>query len=146
MTTPSCCLKSSGPESAIGLAEDLVITASNARSNLTRLAELGLVSSRGNTRNRRYHLTPDFYRLANPSDYVRLQDWDPIQQRQMILAYVNEFGSITRRKAAELCRVLPSQAGSLLQQMARSGDLALHGQRRGAYYTRAGVEVPPASP
>ena len=130
-------LKASGPQSPTELAEGLVITTSDARSNLVRLAEQGLVAIRGSTRNRRYHLTPDFYRLANPSDYVRLQEWSPIQQQQMVLTYIDQFGSITRRKAAELCRIQPTQASGLLQQMVRAGELQLHGQRRGAHYKRA---------
>ncbi|MBB3037920.1 RNA-binding domain-containing protein [Hoyosella altamirensis] len=129
-------IKAMGPETVGGLVEALHAPESAARAQLTRLAEMGLVEARGAGRNRRHHLTAAFYRLAQSSEYVRLQDTDPIQQERMILAYVAQFGSITRGKVAELCRLSPDQARVALKKLVDTGDLELRGEKRGAHYVR----------
>lgn len=130
-------LRAMGPETTGELVAGLHESEGVIRSQLARLAEMGLVEARGPGRNRRHHLTAAFYRIAQSSEYVRLQDTDPIQQEHMILAYVDQFGSITRSKAAELCHLSPGQARTVLKRLTDSGELALLGERRGAYYVRA---------
>jgi len=131
-------LKAMGPETVQELVEALKETRSVIRGQLTRLAENGLVEPRGGGRNRRYHLTAAFYRSAQSTEYVRLQDTDPIQQRRMVLSYVDQFGSITRRKVAELCRLGPDQSRVVLRKLVQEGELELRGERRGAHYVRPG--------
>ncbi|RHW25906.1 AAA family ATPase [Nocardioides immobilis] len=130
-------IKAMGPETTSELVQATHESESVVRANVTRLAEMGLVESRGNGRNRRHHLTASFFRLAQASAYVRLQDTDPIQQDHMILAYVDQFGSITRGKAAELCHLAPGQARVALKRLTDAGELRLVGERRGAHYVRA---------
>lgn len=130
-------LKAMGPETTAELVEALKEPESAVRGHLARLVEMGLVESRGPGRNRRHHLTAAFYRLAQSSEYVRLQDTDPIQQEHMIMAYVEQFGSITRSKAAELCHLSPGQARTVLRRLTESGQLELRGERRGAHYVRS---------
>ena len=139
-------LKTTGPQTTPELVSALKVSEDQVRINLARLAESGLVETRGTTRNRRHHLSAAFYRLAQSSEYVRLQDTDPIQQEQMILAYVDQFGRITRSKAAELCRLSPSQARTVLKRLTDSGELELRGERRGAHYIRAMDHDPIPSP
>lgn len=127
-------LKEAGPQSVSELADALDMGAATLRSVLRKLGEAGLADARGAGRNRRHALTAAFYRTAQASEYVRMQDTDPIQQAQMVLDYVTQFGAITRSKAADLCRITPQQASVLLQRMARSGKLEMHGERRGARY------------
>jgi len=127
-------LRQGGPQSIAELGETLELGAPSLRPILHRLRELGLVDVRGAGRNRRYSLTADFYRIAQASEYVRMQDTDPIQQARMVTEYVRSFGRITRGKAAELCRITPQQATALLQGMVRDGVLEMHGERRGARY------------
>lgn len=129
-------LKSLGPASLGELVEALRLPEPQVRSNAVALAEKGLVEARGATRSRRFHLAAAFYRGARSSDYVRVQDTDPIQQRQMVLSYVDQFGSITRGKAAELCRLSPAQARSVLKRLVEEGDLRLVGERRASHYVR----------
>lgn len=130
-------LKALGPQSLGELIEALRLPEGVIRTHLARLAEAGLLEPRGSGRHRRHHLAAAFYRLARSSDYVRLMDTDPIQQEHMILAYVAQFGTITRRKAAELCRLSPSQARAVLKRLVDRGDLRLVGERRGAHYVTA---------
>lgn len=129
-------LKAMGGSSTAELSAGLDVPAALLREDLARLAEMGLVEARGNGRSRRFHLTASFYRSANASAYVRLRDTDPIQQDQMVLSYVDKWGSITRAKAAELCRLSPQQARLVLRRLVDSGELELRGERRGAHYVR----------
>ena len=135
-------LKLTGPQSVSELALALNETDSGVRAQLTRLATQGFVEARGSGRHRRNHLTAAFYRVAQSSEYVRLQDTDPIQQERMALAYVDQYGSITRRKAAELCRLSPDQARVLLRRLLTRGQLELRGERRTSYYVRPGSRTP----
>lgn len=134
-------LKVMGPQTTIELVTALNESESTIRTHLARLGEMGLVESRGPGRNRRHHLTAAFYRLAQSSEYVRLQDTDPIQQEHMILAYVDQFGGITRRKAAELCHLSPGQARTALRRLTDAGELQLRGEKRGAHYIRPSESV-----
>lgn len=130
-------LKTMGPHTTPDLVAALDSPETQVRTHLARLVESGLVETRGTARNRRHHLTAAFYRLAQSSEYVRVQDTDPIQQEHMILAYVDQFGTITRSKAAELCRLSPGQARAVLKRLTDTGQLKLRGERRGAHYVRA---------
>lgn len=129
-------LKAMGPQTTAELVEGINEPESSVRTHVARLIEMGFVDSRGPGRNRRHHLTAAFYRLAQSSEYIRLQDTDPIQQEHMILAYVDRFGSITRSKVAELCHLSPGQARTLLKRLTEAEELELHGERRGAHYVR----------
>lgn len=132
-------LKAVGAGAVAELASALDVSEGRLRSELARLTEMGLVEPRGSGRGRRFHLTASFYRSAHASEYVRLQDTDPIQQDQMVLAYVDRWGSITRGKAAELCRLSPQQARLALRRLVDAGELELRGERRGSHYVRPGA-------
>ncbi|HHY33275.1 MAG TPA: winged helix-turn-helix transcriptional regulator [Firmicutes bacterium] len=54
----------------------------------------------------------------------------------MLLQYVAKHGRITRREAAELCRLSPDQAYRLLTRLTEEGQLARHGTKKGAWYER----------
>jgi len=136
-------LKSMGPQSVGELAAVLSQSDAQTRAQLTRLSEQGLVEARGSGRHRRNHLTAAFYRVAQSSEYVRLQDTDPIQQDRMVLAYVEQYGTITRRKVAELCRLSTDQARVVLRRLVDSGGLELRGERRTSHYVLRG-ELNPA--
>lgn len=129
-------LKSVGGSALPDLAAALSESDARLRAELARLTEMGLVEPRGHGRSRRFHLTASFYRTAQASAYVRLQDTDPIQQDRMVLAFVDQWGSITRAKAAELCRLSPQQARLVLRRLADAGDLELRGEKRGSHYVR----------
>lgn len=127
-------LKEAGPQSPSELAEALGSTTSLLRGELTRLAGLGVVEVSGSGRSRQYGLTANFYRLAESDAYARLKAMDPLQQEQLVLRYVGEFGSITRSQTATLCHLSSVQASHLLQRMRDRGVLELHGEKRGARY------------
>lgn len=106
-----------------------------ARAMLNRLVELGLVEPRGERKGRTWHLSAATYRrLGQPAAYVRQRGFEPLQQEQMILQFVQRHGRITRTEAAELCQLGIRQAGRLLARFTREGKIVLHGTRKGAWY------------
>ena len=108
-----------------------------ARSILNRMVDGGLVEARGERKGRTYHLSPAGYRaIGEPAAYIRVHGFEPLQQEQMMLQYVDAYGRITRREAADLCRLAPPQARRVLRALVARGELVLRGARRGAYYER----------
>ena len=106
-----------------------------ARSRLQRLVEAGLVESRGERKGRLWHLSATAYRrLGQKAAYTRQRGFEPLQQEQMVLQYVEKHGRITRREAADLCQLSPLQARDLLARLVKGGKLVRHGARRGAFY------------
>ena len=110
----------------------------DARATLHRLVEAGLAEERGQKRGRTWHLSAAAYRaLGDKAGYVRQRGFEPLQQEQMVLQNVDKHGRITRREAAELCRVASHQARDLLGRLVGRGKLVLKGARKGAFYERA---------
>ena len=108
-----------------------------ARAALHRLVEAGLVEARGEKKGRIWHLSADTYRrLGEQAAYVRQRGFEPLQQEQMVLQYVKKHNRITRREAAELCKIGPYQASRLLTRLARNRRLVKHGIRKGTWYER----------
>jgi len=101
-----------------------------ARSILARLVEAGLVEQRGERKGRIYHLSARTYRnLGEKAAYVRQRGFEAIQQEQMVMQYIQSHGSVSRKEAAELCRLSEPQAYRLLQRLASNGLLERVGQR-----------------
>jgi len=69
------------------------------------------------------------------AEYVRAKGFEPLQQEQMVIEYVQKHGSIRRSEAADLCRISGSQATRLLRRIARKyPQLEQIGVRRGTRY------------
>jgi len=106
-----------------------------ARAVLERLVETGLIEARGTGRGRAYHLSASTYRrLGEEAAYVRAKGFERHQMEQMILEYVKAHGRITRREAAELCRLGPDQAYRILKGLVQKGRLVRIGVKKGAHY------------
>jgi ATP-dependent DNA helicase RecG len=109
-----------------------------ARAVLARLVEAGLVEAPGEAKGTSYHLSARTYsRLGEKAAYVRQRGFEPLQQEQMVLQYVEKHGRITRREVAELCKISSPQARDLLARLVRKALLLRRGARRGAYYELA---------
>lgn len=110
------------------------------RATLHRLVEAGLIEERGQKKGRTWHLSAAAYRaLGDKAAYVRQRGFEPLQQEQMVLQYVEKHSRITRKETAELCRISGPQAYRLLDRLAEQGLLAREGERgRGVGYTRGG--------
>ncbi len=109
----------------------------SARALLNQMVDRGLLEARGEARGRTYHLSAAAYRvIGEEAAYVRVHGFEPLQQEQMILQYVDAHGRITRGQAAELCQLEPRQARLVLKRLVEREELRLVGQRRGAFYDR----------
>jgi ATP-dependent DNA helicase RecG len=118
-------------------AETIQRPKDHARAVLEHLVEAGLLEARGTGRGRTYLLSAGVHRQARtPSASARARGFDRLQQEAMILQYVESHGHITRREAAELCRLTPAQAYQVLRELTRRGRLRAVGQGRGAAYER----------
>lgn len=94
------------------------------RATLHRLLEAGLVEERGQKRGRTWHLSAATYRaLGDKAAYVRQRGFEPLQQEQMVLQYVEKHGSIGRSETAELCRLGSQQAYRLLKRLEESAKI-----------------------
>lgn len=114
-------------------------TESETRIQLARMVEQGWIQARGEGKGRTWHLSAALYRaLESSAGYVRVRGFEPLQQEQMVLAFVSAHGSITRAQAAELCAIAPEQAGRLLRRLAAEGKLVQRGERRGSFYEQPG--------
>jgi len=97
---------------------------SDARRVLNSLVEAGMVEARGEKKGRAWHLSAATYRrLGEKAAYVRQRGFEPLQQEQMILQYVEKHGSIKRGEAAELCQIGSMQSYRLLKRLERHGKL-----------------------
>ena len=113
--------------------------APEARHVLETLVETGLIEARGERRGRAYQLSASVYRgLGEPGGYVRQSGFEPLQQQQLVIRFVQENGRITRGMTADLCRIDPRVATRLLGKLVRDGALERHGERRGSWYSLAG--------
>jgi len=107
------------------------------RTALERLVEAGLVEAHGTGRGRTYTLSAKVYRhTGQKAAYIRQAGFDPIQQEQMVLAYIDKHGSIKRAEVAELCRIGNDQAYRLLRRLKNRDLIVQEGQAKGASYVR----------
>jgi ATP-dependent DNA helicase RecG len=107
------------------------------RAGLERLAESGLIEAHGAGRGRTYTLSVKVYRKAGQkSGYVRQVGFDPIQQEQMVLQYIDTHGSIKRAEVTDLCRISNDQAYRLLKRLKNRELVIQKGQSKGASYVR----------
>lgn len=109
-----------------------------ARTRLETLTESGLAEARGARKARAWHLSAATYRrFGEKSGYIRQRGFEPLQQEQMVLQYVDKYGRITRKDAAELCKIGNNQASYLLKRLVTRGELAIQGAGRSAGYVAA---------
>jgi ATP-dependent DNA helicase RecG len=102
---------------AIEASEVLQQSEWKARSVLERLVENGFIETRDG-KERHYHLSaPTYARLGKKSAYVRAHGFEPIQQEQMVLQFVEKHGSISRSDVAELCHLDAPRAYRLLKKL-----------------------------
>jgi ATP-dependent DNA helicase RecG len=117
------------------LATVLQNTDAETRRLLTRMVERGWVQPRGEGKARNWRLSAAVYRVLDaPSGYVRVHGFEPLQQEQMIIQYVQVHGQITRNQAAELCGLSPDQASRLLRRLVSGEKLTHQGENKGRVY------------
>jgi len=109
----------------------------STRNSIEKLVEAGLVDAHGAGRGRTYTLSAKVYRHSGrEAAYIRQAGFDPIQQEQMVLAYIDKHGSIKRADVMDLCRITKDQAYKLLKRLKSGGQILQTGDRKGAVYER----------
>lgn len=107
------------------------------RATLEKLVEAGMIEAQGSGRGRSYMLSAKVYKkTGQKAAYVRQAGFDPIQQEQMVLTYIEKHGSIKRADVMELCRLSGPQAYHLLNRLQKQGKIHKRGEKRHAFYTR----------
>lgn len=110
---------------------------SSTRATLEKLVEAGLIEAQGSGRGRSYMLSAKVYKkTGQKAAYVRQAGFDPIQQEQMVLTYIDKHGAIKRADVMELCRLSGPQAYHLLHRLQNQGKIRKKGEKRHAFYTR----------
>lgn len=119
------------------LAVSVQKTEATVRASIEKLTEAGLVDAHGTGRGRTYTLSAKVYqRAGQKAAYVRQAGFDPIQQEQMVLSFIDKHGSIKRADVAELCHLSLPQAYRLLKRLEKQGKIIQSGKMRHAFYTR----------
>jgi len=107
------------------------------RATLEKLVEAWLVEAQGTGRGRTYMLSAKVYRKSGQkAAYVRQAGFDPIQQEQMVVKFIETHGSIKRADVVDLCKIGPFQATRLLKRLSREGKIEPRGKGKGAFYVR----------
>ena len=113
-----------------------------ARAVLDRLVEAGLLDAWDDRRERVYYFTSGVARSLGVADLDEdAAAEDAGERERKILDYVNLRGKITRSAAAELCGLEGREARGVLERLVKRGELVVRGEKRGAYYERAGAGV-----
>jgi ATP-dependent DNA helicase RecG len=105
------------------------------RAALEKLAESGMIEAHGSGRGRTYTLSAKVYRkVGQKAGYVRQAGFDPIQQEQMVIKFLENHGTIKRADVADLCKISPFQATRLLKRLIKEGKIASKGKGKGTFY------------
>lgn len=107
---------------ATDLTQDIQKPVQATRAVLEKLVEAGLVEAHGTGRGRAYTLSARLYcQTGQKAAYVQQAGFDPIQQEQMVLSFIDKHGSIRRADVVELCHLNPPQAYRLLKRLNERG-------------------------
>lgn len=119
------------------LAIDTQKSEQATRVTLEKLVEAGLIEAHSTGRGRSYTLSAKMYRhTGQKAAYIRQAGFDPIQQEQMVLAYIEKHGAIKRAEVMDLCRISGPQAYHLLKRLEKQGKIKQTGKMRHAVYKR----------
>jgi len=106
------------------------------------MLESGLLDGWDDRRERVYYFTSQVARLLGVEDLDEDVAAEHAGERaRKILEYVRLHGRITRSAVAELCGLEGREARTVLEKLVRRGELVVRGEKRGAYYERAGAAV-----
>lgn len=95
---------------------------------LGELVERGLIESHGTGRATTYLLSARVYReTGHALGYVRQKGIDDVRHPELVMELARVQGSLMRSDVAELLRVSPSKAGSIIKEMTASESCDLRG-------------------
>lgn len=105
------------------------------RRTLNHLADASLIDVIGRGGSREFRLGSGFYDIVGRRpDFIRSQVMNDVRAEQLILAYLGEYGSITRAQAAETCGLAGQAAYRILRSLYERGEIVKKGQTRNTHY------------
>ena len=117
------------------LSERLVLPADTIRTLARRLSDLECLEIRGRGTGRYYVLSPLIRRMTSGViENIPTTEQVLEAQRALIRDFVRSTGAITRRQAADLCRIAPSTATRVLKTLTEASELQIRGSKRGTHY------------
>jgi ATP-dependent DNA helicase RecG len=75
-----------------------------------------------------------FKKTDQKAAYVRQAGFDPIQQEQMVIKFIETHGSIKRADVVDLCKIGPFQATRLLNRLVKEEKIERRGKGKGTFY------------
>lgn len=118
------------------LIETTNLSENKIRTTVENMVEQGLLEASGQGRNRSFILGKRIY-VENKGaiKYVRQTDIDKIRYQELIVKLAQtQNGLITKQDVAELLKITPSQAYSLIKQLQKKGILTLVSKGKYAKY------------
>lgn len=117
------------------ISELLNNTPTQIRRTLNHLADTSLVEVIGRGGSREFRLGSGFYDLVGRRpDFIRSQMMNEVRAEQLILAYIKEYGAITRAQAAETCGLTGQAAYRILRALNERELILKRGQTRNTHY------------
>ncbi|KJF18437.1 hypothetical protein AXFE_06650 [Acidithrix ferrooxidans] len=107
----------------------------SVRATLHKLVEVGFLQSYGTGRGQTFGLSAGLYsKGSKKSEYIRQAKFNPFQQEQMVLNYIQKHGSIKRADVMDLCYLNQDQAYKLLSRLKKQDRIVQIGLRKGTFY------------
>lgn len=117
------------------------LSKSKLRSAIESMIEQGLIESSGKGRNRSFILGKRIYRDSKKTiQYVRQTDIDSIRYPELVMKLAEtQKGIITKKDVAELLKISPTQAYSVIKRLQQEGKLRL---LQGGKYSKYAINQP----
>jgi len=117
------------------------LSESKLRSAIESMIEQGLIESSGKGRNRSFILGKRIYRDSKKTiQYVRQTDIDSIRYPELVMKLAEtQKGIITKKDVAELLKISPTQAYSVIKRLQQEGKLKL---LQGGKYSKYAINQP----
>ncbi len=111
----------------IRIAELTNLSENKIRSAIEAMIESGLIEAIGKGKNRTYILSEKIYREKKETiQYVRQTDIDSVRYPELVMKLANtQNGIITKQDVAQLLKISPSQAYSVIKKLQKEGFLEL---------------------
>ena len=120
------------------LAEQVQKDEPDTRDTVEWLVEIGMVHGIGSGKGRHYMLSGKVYALSGGEiAFTRQRGFTTIQEKEMILAHLDNFDKITRSEVMSLCLCTKNHAYWLLNELVKESKIQITGKGRYSYYKKA---------
>ena len=119
------------------LAEQVQKDEPDTRDTVEWLVEIGMVHGIGSGKGRHYMLSGKVYALSGDEiAFTRQRGFTIIQEKEMILAHLDNFEKITRSDVMSLCLCTKNHAYWLLNKLTDESRIILVRKGKSSYYIK----------